>query len=339
MGVNVVGFLVFSCEIGAREYMPRVVLGLRLAAKGHWTIVGHKFAVANLLPQLPNVPKGLFVHKDANSDAMKYFQHAKKFGLNTAGMDDEMLNIAHCQDGKIIGNPVNAGVCDYVIASTKITKENFRLNGFDAVLLGSLRLGLCELIRASRGFSISTWGERSAFKQRAIINSPCCLIFSGYPLLTHLEMRSRLFERPVAGELEKLKEYLDVEFGVYQDIIKILSTFANNLDLTVRAHPGENPAGWKMLCDKSGFSTSIDPGESSFITELIDKDFMIGFNCTTHLECFAMGKRSVMLGRGSAVEETLTDKYFPKFSVEQFLGASGVATSMVASKTTRRLET
>jgi hypothetical protein len=83
----------------------------------------------------------------------------------------------------------------------------------------------------------------------------------------------------------------------------------------------------------NGFNgVSVDKGDGSFVVEMLKHDKLIGFNCTTHLEAFVLGKDSVFLDFGQPVlESTLVERYFSKVNIREFL-ASGISLVSVVDR-------
>lgn len=281
--------VIFSCEIGSREFIPRLLLAAELQKVGYNIIIGHKFSISRLLERIDGRKSGIFFHKDASTDSHKYMSNAKRIGLTTVGLDEEFVNWDEPYEPKHFVTEASSGAVDFFFASTRKTELLARAAGINVIGTGNLRFALCEEIRKN-----SELFDKQGAK-KILLNSPGGYLFNYYPLVTHLEIWSRLSETGWREPYRKLKEFIFDELAVADKVLELANIWCQSGEsVTVRTHPAESPKFWSNML--AGFPLEVKPGIDSSILAMLDYDEVHGFDCTTLLEAHLLGKTTVNYG-------------------------------------------
>lgn len=283
-------YFLFSCEIGQREYLPRLWFAVLAAARlGVNSVIGHKFVIADLLTRNVGFGKGdVFFHKDGNTDAIKYLKCAKNSGLTTVALDEEFLNWIVPDQPLHLLSPQSKNYIDAFFSSTEHTRvlaEDLSLSTFAT---GNLRIGMASHLaqRESRG-------DDETYD--ICINSPTGVAFSLNPLVAHLEIMSRLSNGSVYTALRELAPQVMDEFSIFEMIVKAIQDHQNCEDrILIRRHPAESPFVWAELGRELG--VDIDEGRLNSILRSWCSKKVIGFDCTTLLECLYLDRPFLNLG-------------------------------------------
>ena len=275
--------IIFSCEIGAREFLPRLWLAGELQKIGYNVIIGHKFTIYKLLKRQHGFIRGIFFYKDATTDSHKYMGQAKKLGLITVGLDEEFLNWLKPYDDNHYVSRSSADCVDYFFASNEATAQAAENAGLRTKKVGNLRLGACERIRLLKKHQPT---------KDVLINTAGGYLFNHYPLIKHLEIWSKLSQASWTVCYEKLKTFIDDEIKIVDAIKQLAESIkVGKSGLTIRTHPAESVLFWRQMFEDS--FVSVEQGIDSSIISALNHKLVHGFDCTSLLESYVMGVPTV----------------------------------------------
>jgi surface carbohydrate biosynthesis protein len=293
--------IVFSCEIGAREFVPRLALGLLLQKKGYDIIIGHKFSTQKILERYKSHGiNGLFIHKDANTDSIKYHVTAAAAGLLTAATDEESLNWDKFHELEFVANVRALPYVGHLFASSAGTLDAASKVGFNAVPAGNLRLGLAQRLYNQRPLRPNS---------NILVNSPGGFLFTYNLPIQHLEISSRLANSDWLTHFLKMRELIKLELDLYKDIVDKVDLFIQDgLSVTVRSHPTDAEEFWQMLL--AGKRVHVQSARENSILSMINYSDIYAYDCTTLIEGYVLRKRLFNLSRGENIfGSTLTNIY------------------------------
>jgi len=281
-------FLTF--EVGSRELLPRTALACALARRGATAVVSHKRDLEVSFSGLKagSLQGSVYVYKDCNREAIRYLGRAKELGMVTVTTDEELINfldVVPSVEAHI--NQASIPFVDFHFAGSETTADFSKNLGLQTVEAGNLRIGLAELI----GRTTVLTGDKPW-----LVTSPTGTIFNNSPLGLQLRINKQLG----VNVFETVRDIITAVRDDANTLVILLSLLRllndKQINVRFRPHPSEDFTLAELLGAELKFSVS-NSVDSSSISDILKSRGVVGFNCATLLEAYAMNIPIINLGK------------------------------------------